>query len=82
MGIGKSVFAAAFVRAAHRNSQLPVPSPSFLLQNWYREGRVPVCHMDFFRLSTEDELRKLGMQEAATEGARREPHLACDMVFH
>lgn len=71
VGIGKSVFAAAFVRAAERNHQLPVPSPSFLLQNWYRTGRVPVCHMDFFRLRTDDELRKLGMQEAATEGTQR-----------
>lgn len=70
VGVGKSAFATAFVRAMQSDRALLVPSPSFLLQQWYRApGRVPVCHMDFFRMKSEDELRKLGLQEAAREGA-------------
>jgi tRNA threonylcarbamoyl adenosine modification protein YjeE len=55
VGAGKSVFSRAFVRAAAQDPYLPVPSPTFLLQNIYDEsclgeGSTPIHHFDFYRL--------------------------------
>ncbi|KAJ9506399.1 hypothetical protein QJQ45_004902 [Haematococcus lacustris] len=55
VGSGKSVFSRAFIRASARDCTLPVPSPTFLLQNIYDEdvlgsGSVPIHHFDLYRL--------------------------------
>lgn len=57
VGAGKSVFSRAFIRAAVGDDSLPVPSPTFLLQNVY-EGEAepgeapmpPIHHFDLYRL--------------------------------
>ena len=40
-----------------------VTSPTFVLVNEYREGRLPVFHFDAYRLRDEDEFLELGPEE-------------------
>lgn len=58
VGAGKSVFSRAFIRSALMDETLPVPSPTFLLQNvyegWAEPGEDPVPpihHFDLYRLA-------------------------------
>ena len=68
LGMGKSTFARAVVRALAADPALDVPSPTFTLVQAY-PGRVPVQHFDLYRLSSPDELEELGFSDAASEGA-------------
>jgi len=40
-----------------------VTSPTFVLVNEYREGRLPIYHFDAYRLRDEDEFLELGPEE-------------------
>lgn len=40
-----------------------VTSPTFVLVNEYRQGRVPVFHFDTYRLKNDDEFLELGPDE-------------------
>lgn len=61
LGAGKTRLVQAVVRA------LGVPggvtSPTFVLVNEYRDGRMPVFHIDTYRLKDEDEFLNLGPEE-------------------
>lgn len=62
MGAGKTRLVQAVATA------LGVPaggvtSPTFVLMNEYRQGRVPVFHFDTYRLKDEDEFLDLGPDE-------------------
>jgi aminoglycoside/choline kinase family phosphotransferase len=46
-----------------------VPSPTFTLVQAYAEGRFPLAHFDFYRLSSADELDEIGFDDALAEGA-------------
>lgn len=41
----------------------PVASPSFTILNVYDEGRLPLYHFDWYRLSSAEELYEMGMDE-------------------
>jgi tRNA threonylcarbamoyladenosine biosynthesis protein TsaE len=45
-----------------------VTSPTFALLHHY-EGRLPIAHADFYRLTDEAELEELGVDELVEEGA-------------
>jgi len=62
-----------------------VTSPTFVLVNEYRQGRVPVFHFDTYRLKDEEEFMELGPDEYFTadgltfvEWADRVEHLLPD----
>lgn len=63
VGAGKSAFARAFIRAAARDEDLPVPSPTFLLHNVYDEavvadrGLITFFSQPFFLLPLSSETR-------------------------
>ncbi|GLI61475.1 hypothetical protein VaNZ11_003872 [Volvox africanus] len=63
VGAGKSVFSRAFIRAVAEDDFLPVPSPTFLLQNTYDEHQgPPIHHFDFYRLSSLQDFNRLDLE--------------------
>lgn len=68
LGAGKSTLARAIIRAIAADPALDVPSPTFTLVQSY-DLRVPVHHVDLYRLSSPDEVAELGLDELAATGA-------------
>jgi tRNA threonylcarbamoyladenosine biosynthesis protein TsaE len=60
LGAGKTCFIQGLVRGLGVAS--PATSPTFVLVNEYR-GRVPVHHVDLYRLDTLAEMADLGLDE-------------------
>ena len=63
LGAGKTFLAAAVARALGVPDAVPVTSPTFTLINEYAGGRLPVYHMDLYRLGAAAELYELGLWE-------------------
>ena len=61
LGAGKTRLVQAFA-AAHGVPRDEATSPTFVLMNEYR-GRVPIYHIDAYRLRDEDEFLELGPEE-------------------
>ena len=66
LGAGKTTFVRGVARGA--GSPGPVASPTFQLVRIY-SGRVQVAHVDLYRIEAQTELRDLGLDELADEGA-------------
>ena len=52
LGAGKTTMTQGFGRAL--GIKRPVKSPTFTLVREYREGKLPLFHMDFYRLDGDD----------------------------
>jgi tRNA threonylcarbamoyl adenosine modification protein YjeE len=68
LGAGKSTFARALIRAIADDPELEAPSPTFTLVQSY-QLRLPIAHMDLYRIGSPDELDELGLDDALLEGA-------------
>ncbi len=66
LGAGKTAFAQGFARGLGVDE--PVTSPAFILVRTY-EGRLPMVHLDVYRLEHMQELVDLGIAELLDEGA-------------
>jgi tRNA threonylcarbamoyladenosine biosynthesis protein TsaE len=66
LGTGKTAFAQGFARGL--GVEEPVTSPAFILVHTY-EGRLPLVHLDVYRLDTMQELVDLGIAELLDDGA-------------
>ncbi len=66
LGTGKTAFAQGFARGLGVDE--PVTSPAFILVRTY-EGRLPLIHLDVYRLDQMQELVDLGIAELLDEGA-------------
>lgn len=66
LGIGKTAFAQGF--ALGLGVEESVTSPAFVLVRTY-EGRIPLVHLDVYRLDRIQELVDLGISEILDEGA-------------
>ncbi len=65
LGTGKTAFAQGFARGLGVDE--PVTSPAFILVRTY-EGRLPLIHMDVYRLDQMQELVDLGIAELLDDG--------------
>jgi tRNA threonylcarbamoyl adenosine modification protein YjeE len=62
LGAGKSTFARAYIRAlAGERHDFDIPSPSFSLVQTYDNTRVPVAHIDLYRLDRAADVADLGL---------------------
>jgi tRNA threonylcarbamoyladenosine biosynthesis protein TsaE len=66
LGSGKSVFARGFARGLGVTER--VQSPTFALMYLHENGRLPLAHVDLYRLSEASELALLGLDEILAEG--------------
>jgi N-acetyl-alpha-D-muramate 1-phosphate uridylyltransferase len=64
LGMGKTVFARAFIRALTGDADLAVTSPTFNLVASYDGPAGTVLHYDFYRIKHAAELDELGLDEA------------------
>jgi tRNA threonylcarbamoyladenosine biosynthesis protein TsaE len=66
LGAGKTLFVRGVAEGA---GAAPATSPSFALANVYTGGRVPLQHLDLYRLSGPSELFALGFDDIVAEPA-------------
>ena len=68
LGMGKSVFARAFIRHVLADPTLYVPSPTFTLVQYYDAPFGPLYHYDLYRLEDPEEIYELGWEDSLSEG--------------
>ena len=66
LGAGKTTFVRGVARGT--GSHAPVASPTFQLVRLY-PGRLQLAHVDLYRVENSSELRDLGLEELAGQGA-------------
>ncbi|MCQ2740928.1 MAG: tRNA (adenosine(37)-N6)-threonylcarbamoyltransferase complex ATPase subunit type 1 TsaE [Alphaproteobacteria bacterium] len=66
LGMGKSVFARAFIQKL--TGAKDIPSPTFTLVQQYDAENFEIYHFDLYRLKNEDEVFELGFEEAVYSG--------------
>lgn len=67
LGVGKSVFSRAFIRALTSPDE-EVPSPTFTLVQIYDTARGELYHFDMYRLDAPEDGLELGTEEAFADG--------------
>ncbi|TMF72841.1 MAG: tRNA (adenosine(37)-N6)-threonylcarbamoyltransferase complex ATPase subunit type 1 TsaE [Chloroflexi bacterium] len=66
LGAGKTTFVRGVAHGT--GSESPVASPTFQLVRVY-PGRLQLAHIDLYRVESNSELRDLGLEELAEQGA-------------
>jgi tRNA threonylcarbamoyladenosine biosynthesis protein TsaE len=85
LGAGKTAFVRGLAEGLGA-SPADVSSPTFTLIQEYRSGRVPLLHVDLYRLNNPREVEDLGLDElgngavVAIEWAEKLPHAPHDAV--
>lgn len=69
LGAGKTTLARALIAAFVDEGSGEVPSPTFSLAQSYATPRLSISHFDFYRLTSAEDARELGFEEAAEKGA-------------
>ena len=67
LGVGKTVFARAFIRSRTGPDE-EVPSPTFTLVQSYDCDPAPIYHFDLYRVNQPDEILELGFEDAMADG--------------
>lgn len=68
LGLGKTVFARG-IAVGLGIPGADVSSPSYTLVHEYRGGRLPMFHVDLYRIEVHRELETLGLEELLSAGA-------------
>jgi tRNA threonylcarbamoyladenosine biosynthesis protein TsaE len=67
LGAGKTQFVRGLVRGLGGNPRA-VSSPTFVLLNVYESGRLPVYHLDAYRVGGADDFEAIGFSELLAQG--------------
>ena len=67
LGAGKTTFARAMIRSASGEAELEVPSPTFPIRIDYPLARLPIAHVDLYRVGGDGDALELGLDEALDE---------------
>ncbi len=67
LGAGKTTFTKGLAAALGVKEE--VTSPTFTIMNVYEDGRLPLCHMDMYRLESAEESEELGLTDTVPENA-------------
>ena len=67
LGAGKTIFAKGLAAGLGLEDTTQVCSPSFTLINIY-QARVPIFHMDLYRLGTQADILTLGWEDHLGQG--------------
>lgn len=94
LGAGKTTLVQGLAEGLDVPANTQVRSPSYALMRVHEGGRLPLVHVDFYRLTEPDELLELGLEEwlgdravVAVEWADRFPDelpsdgLAIDLAY-
>ncbi len=68
LGVGKSVFCRALIRALTHTPDLHVPSPTFSLLQTYETPDFDIWHFDLYRVENSEEIYEIGWEEALADG--------------
>ncbi|PLW75886.1 tRNA (adenosine(37)-N6)-threonylcarbamoyltransferase complex ATPase subunit type 1 TsaE [Cohaesibacter celericrescens] len=72
LGLGKSTFARALLRARAENPDLEVPSPTFTLVQTYdfpnEDADLEISHFDLYRIGDFEELFEIGLEDSWQSG--------------
>tara|TARA_R110000868_G_scaffold218576_2_gene469106 strand:+ start:35123 stop:36670 length:1548 start_codon:yes stop_codon:yes gene_type:complete len=68
LGTGKTTFARQFIRSLAGDDNLAVPSPTFNLIQTYHETRLPVAHVDAYRMADPSEIEMLDLEDYYEHG--------------
>lgn len=63
LGAGKTFLSGCIAHALGVPEKVPLTSPTFTLIKEYRHGRIPIYHMDLYRLGDAADLYELGLWE-------------------
>ncbi|BCS98336.1 tRNA (adenosine(37)-N6)-threonylcarbamoyltransferase complex ATPase subunit type 1 TsaE [Desulfoluna limicola] len=67
LGSGKTCFARGLARGLDVDEAYPVTSPTYTIVNEY-PGRLPLFHLDLYRLGGGDELEEIGYRDMLQQG--------------
>jgi tRNA threonylcarbamoyladenosine biosynthesis protein TsaE len=67
LGAGKTQFVRGLATGLGANPR-SVSSPTFVLLNIYRGGRLPLFHLDAYRVAGGDDLESIGFSELLEQG--------------
>jgi tRNA threonylcarbamoyl adenosine modification protein YjeE len=68
LGAGKTTFARALIDQVWGGAREEIVSPTFALAETYQTPRMPITHMDCYRLESASEVQELGLDEALDDG--------------
>ncbi len=68
LGAGKTTLARAVIQSLTGDKGEEIPSPTFTLVQSYATPRMPVAHLDLYRLRAPSELEELGLDLALRDG--------------